>query len=87
MYFQFQPELVLVSAGYDSAIGCPEVLLMHLNFVCVCACVSEGVWPGVCACVWPGCAHAIVYVCACVCVRVHGVRRLFSVFLKHSEKR
>ena len=41
MYFQFQPELVRVSACYDSAIGCPEVLLMHLNFVCVCACVSE----------------------------------------------
>ena len=41
MYFQFQPELVLVSAGYDSAIGCPEVLLLHLDFVCVCmACVG-----------------------------------------------
>ena len=22
---QYNPELVLVSAGYDSAIGCPEV--------------------------------------------------------------
>ena len=24
-YFQFNPELVVVSAGFDAAIGCPEV--------------------------------------------------------------
>lgn len=27
---QFQPDLVLVSAGYDAAIGCPEVRLTNL---------------------------------------------------------
>ena len=64
MYFQFQPELVLVSAGYDSAIGCPEVLLLHLDFAKVCVCVyvcNQGV-------------RMQLFMCVCVCVCVHAWR-------------
>ena len=34
VFNQFQPELVLVSAGYDAALGCPEVRyqLIDLGF-------------------------------------------------------
>lgn len=32
LYFQFSPELVIVSAGYDAAVGCPEV--RNLNVPC-----------------------------------------------------
>lgn len=27
IYLQYEPQLVIVSAGYDAAIGCPEVNL------------------------------------------------------------
>ena len=72
MYFQFQPELVLVSAGYDSAIGCPEVLLLHLDFakVCVRVCVC------VCVCVYV-CNQGVrmqLFMCVRACVCVHAWR-------------
>lgn len=31
--FQFNPQLVLVSAGYDAALGCPEVSYYHLFII------------------------------------------------------
>ncbi|XP_053610806.1 histone deacetylase 6 isoform X1 [Plodia interpunctella] len=50
MAFEYQPELILISAGYDAAIGCPEgemeitpacyaTLLHLLSCVCVSVCV------------------------------------------------
>ncbi len=29
---QFQPELIIVSAGYDAALGCPEVSSSFIPF-------------------------------------------------------
>lgn len=32
MVFQFNPQLILVSAGYDAALGCPEVGYYHHQY-------------------------------------------------------
>lgn len=31
--YEYNPELVIISAGYDAAIGCPEGNLLIINFV------------------------------------------------------
>ena len=33
--FQFNPQLILISAGYDAALGCPEVTTVHIPARCL----------------------------------------------------
>ena len=33
--FQFSPQVVIISSGYDAAVGCPEVLVSSLTLCCV----------------------------------------------------
>lgn len=43
-HHQYQPELIIISAGYDAAYGCPEVCAQYLFLLFLFSFFSSGIW-------------------------------------------